>query len=166
MLVFFVIWIAFVQLMYLFFNEKSVAYADLLRSILTSFQILLGKFELGPLLEGNPFFGSILFLSYNIIIVLLLMNTFISIICESFEAVREELVGKPNDFEVFDWIESKIMRVVNFLKPKKKVATTFEEDEDEEERLEKERLKLVNENLHLVLSQRVDNLINICGVVN
>jgi len=165
MLVFCVIWFAFVQLMYIFYNERSLAYANLYRAIITSFQILIGKFELGPLLEGNPLFGSILFMAYNVIMVLLLMNTFISIICESFEAVREELNGKPNDFEIFEWIESKVTRVVNFIKPKKRVTTTFEEDEAEEERLEKERMKLVNENLHLVLSQRVDNLINICGVV-
>jgi len=98
------------------------------------------------------------------------MNTFISIICESFEAVREELVGKPNDFEVFDWINSKVMKIVVFLRLKK-VATKFvavkaEDEKLEHDRLNKERLKQVNRNMHRVLRQRVDTLINACGAVN
>jgi len=98
------------------------------------------------------------------------MNTFISIICDSFEAVREELVGKPNDFEVFDWIKSKVIKIVVFLRPKK-VATKFvavkaEDEKEEHERVNKERLKQVNRNMHRVLRQRVDTLINACGAVN
>lgn len=164
MLVFVVVWLAFVQLMYFYFNERSTAYANLLRSMLTSFQILLGKFEIGPLLEVNPLFGSILFTSYNIIIVLLLMNTFISIICESFEDVRADLSYKPNDFEIFDYFKNKIKSLLpQFTNKRVRNMNKLEEDLEKEER---ERIKLANENLHLILTKRIDNLVNICGVVS
>ena len=42
-LVFSVVWFAYVQLMFLFFNEKSYAYADIVKAVTTSFQIMLGK---------------------------------------------------------------------------------------------------------------------------
>ena len=165
MLVFMVIWLAFVQLMFLYFNEHSTAYSNLLRSMLTSFQILLGKFEIGPLLAVNPLFGSILFTSYNIIIVLLLMNTFISIICDSFEDVRQELTYKPNDFEIFDYFKNKFKALIPKITKSKRVRNMNQIEEDEEKE-ERERIKLINENLHLVLTKRIDNLIKICSVVS
>jgi len=153
--------------MYLFFNERSLAYANLLRSMLTSFQILLGKFEIGPLLEGNPLFGSILFMSYNVVIVLLLMNTFISIICESFEAVREELVGKPNDFEVFEWMQEKLLRLKSFvIMPKQGKIGLDGGKMDESERSKNDECMHEQMQMHMALSQRVDGLINVCGVVS
>lgn len=169
-LVFSVIWFAFVQLMYLFFNERSYAYADIVKSVTTSIQILLGKFEIGPLLQGNPLFGSILFMSYNILIVLLLMNTFISIICESFEAVRIDLEGKPNDFEIFDYFAGLFGRMSASIKAKTRrmrmEGLNLEDNDDEEEMSEYERLRAVTRNRHVVLSDRVDKLIDMCGIVS
>ena len=49
--VFVLIWFAFVQLMYLFYNEKSVGFSSVLRTMLTCFQIILGKFELADILQ-------------------------------------------------------------------------------------------------------------------
>ncbi len=167
MLVFLIIWLAFVQLMYLFFNEKSTAYSNLLRSMLTSFQILLGKFEMKPLLEGNPLFGSILFTSYNITIVLMLMNTFISIICDSFEAVRQELAGKPNDFEVMTWMKKKFAQLKRLAEIKKNkiempLPLKYVEEGDDQEGT----TAFIDQKMHMALSQRVDGLINMCSIVS
>ena len=108
-------------------------------------------------------------MSYNILIVLLLMNTFISIICDSFEVVREELTDKPNDFEIFDYFAGLASRLGGKLKAKArrmKMEGLGVEDSDDEEMSEHARLQAAMHNRHVVLSDRVDKLIDVCAIVS
>ena len=51
--IFLVMWLAFVQLMHLFYHESSLGFSSIIRSMLTCFKIILGKFELDELLRVN-----------------------------------------------------------------------------------------------------------------
>ncbi|CAF0973552.1 unnamed protein product, partial [Brachionus calyciflorus] len=106
-LVFLLIWLAFVQLMYLIFFERLFAYYTIFRSAMTSFQIMLGKFDSSSLLRDGTLFGPLVFSFYNIMIVLILLNIFISIVCDAFEKVREEIQINNNELEIVDYFMEK-----------------------------------------------------------
>ena len=107
-LVFLLIWLAFVQLMFLVFYQKLSNYSTFVTSMETSFEIMLGKFDVKPLLLADSVFGPLLFCVYNLMIVMITLNIFISIINDSFEAVRRDTALQSNEFEVVEYILGKI----------------------------------------------------------
>ena len=107
---FFIIWIAFVQLMYLMFVKDIEGYSSLIKSMETAFEVMLGKANIGEYIQSNAFFGPIIFSGYNIAILFFALNIFISIIIESFENVRTQAKENPQMFGFFDHILKKIKR--------------------------------------------------------
>ncbi len=116
--VFVLVWMSFVQLFYLFFNETVSSYASIVKSMETSFQIMLGKFEVTSLLNANAFFGPILFIFYNLMVVILLLNMFVSIICDSFASVSKTINTTSNEIELVDYIKERVSTMIG-LKTKK-----------------------------------------------
>ena len=90
MIVFIILWLAYVQLMYIFYYEKTLGFASFVKSMVTNFLIILGKFNLSPLIESNFTASAIIFSSYNILIVMIMINFLITIISDNFAKAREE----------------------------------------------------------------------------
>lgn len=44
-LVFFISWMAFVQIMYLLYYEQDQAFSSIISTVMTSFEIIMGKFN-------------------------------------------------------------------------------------------------------------------------
>jgi hypothetical protein len=106
-LMFILIWIAFVQLFHLFFQRTIFGFSTVLRSMVTGFQIMLGKFQLDSLIEADSTFGPIFYCFYNICIVFILLTMFISIINESFKIVRKSTKNKEYDYNLVNFIRNK-----------------------------------------------------------
>jgi polycystin 1L2 len=106
-LMFILIWIAFVQLFHLFFQRTIFGFSTVLRSMVTGFQIMLGKFQLDSLVEADSTFGPIFYCFYNICIVFILLTMFISIINESFKIVRKSTKNKEYDYNLVNFIRNK-----------------------------------------------------------
>ena len=85
---FLIFWFSFVQAMYVFFNEKTAMFADLVTSMKTLIQIILGKFNAESILSANAVFGSIFYIIYNIFIGIMLINIFLSILNGFYNEVR------------------------------------------------------------------------------
>jgi hypothetical protein len=96
-MVFFLVWFAFVQLIYLIYGSYLYGYSTLTRSAETAFIILLGKFSVDEYIQLYPMLGPIIFSSYNIVMLFFVLNIFISIITESFFKVRLESKKSPNN---------------------------------------------------------------------
>jgi hypothetical protein len=111
--IFFLIWISFVQVMYLIFHEKASGYSTIIKSMETSFEIMLGKFDVRSLVQANLYFGSLIFFFYNIMIVFIMLNIFISIVSSAFQQVRKDNYLKENDFEMLDYLLKKIKLFFN-----------------------------------------------------
>jgi hypothetical protein len=105
-MVFFLVWFAFVQLIYLIFGSYSSGYSTLTKSAETAFIILLGKFSVDEYIELYPILGSLIFSSYNIVMLFFVLNIFISIITESFYKVRVESKNNPKS-ELNLWSHAK-----------------------------------------------------------
>ena len=46
MIVLLILWLAYVQLMYIFYNEKTLGYASFVKAMVTNFLIIMGKFDI------------------------------------------------------------------------------------------------------------------------
>ena len=107
MIVFMILWLAYVQLMYIFYYEKTLGFASFTKSMVTNFLIILGKFNLSPLIESNFTASAIIFSSYNIIIVMIMINFLITIISDSFASARAES-NKIKEVSLFQHLTTRI----------------------------------------------------------
>ena len=106
--IFFLVWISFVQLMHLIFGAYLEAYSTLVKSMDSAFQIMLGKFDVSQFMLTNPVLGPIIFSAYNIMIVFILLNIFVSIVVEAFEQVRSD--SAENEFDVFEHVLERLKK--------------------------------------------------------
>lgn len=120
MVVFLVMWLAYVQLMYIFYYEKTAGFGSFTRSMVTNFLIILGKFNLDPLIESNYTASAIIFSSYNILIVMIMINFLITIISDNFALARIE-AQKIKEVSLVSHLKK---RVFEFL-PQKEQETLY-----------------------------------------
>lgn len=88
--VFTISWIAYVQLMYLMFNEYLYEYSSMLSSIESAFLIILGSSTLNELIQSGNVSASLIFLFYNITIGIVLISIAIVIITEVFQEIKRD----------------------------------------------------------------------------
>jgi polycystin 1L2 len=98
---FFLIWIAFVQLMYFIYNNNLRDYASPIKSMQSAFLTILGKFDAKQFLYGtSTILGPFVFASYNIVMLTFVLNIFVSIITDSFDKIRHDAKEHPEKYEV------------------------------------------------------------------
>jgi polycystin 1L2 len=94
-IIFFILWCTFVQTMFLTLQKQFYQFSTFTKSLMACFQIILGKDEISA---DSYFLGSALFIFYNIFVLFILLNMFISIINDAFSAVRER-INNNNEVE-------------------------------------------------------------------
>ncbi len=98
---FFLIWLAFVQLMYFIYNNDLQGYASPIKSMQSAFITILGKFDAKQFLYGkSTILGPFVFASYNIVMLTFVMNIFVSIITDSFDKIRHDAKDHPEKYDV------------------------------------------------------------------
>ena len=107
-IVFFILWIAFVQLMYLTYSSHIRGYATLIKSMDTAFQVMLGKFDTSELMIANPILAPIILACYYMAVVYFSLNIFVTIIISSFEIVRAQSKLNPNEFDFYTHVAYKV----------------------------------------------------------
>jgi hypothetical protein len=115
-LIFCVLFFSFVQLFYVVCNEKSIGFSTVVRTMVTLFLYCLQKIsDADQVIEGNVFLGPFMFISFNVLLGLILLNLFFTLICDSFLAVRTEKQNymAENDIGVFlsEQLKSFIRRI-------------------------------------------------------
>jgi len=58
--VFFIVWISFVQIMYLIFNSNMEGYLSFTKSMESAFEIMIGKFSALPFVQSNSILGPLI----------------------------------------------------------------------------------------------------------
>ena len=86
--IFMVVWLSLIQTLYLIFNENSAQFATFITTMETCLQLILGKFDVSPIIKSSPILGSVFYIVYNIIIVFTLINIFITILIEHFNEAK------------------------------------------------------------------------------
>ena len=90
LVMFSIIFMAFVCLFYLLFVSKIDSCADLLGTAQMLFEVTLMKFDTSELLEADAIIGPVSFTIFIFIVVFVCLSMFLSIINDSFRRAREE----------------------------------------------------------------------------
>ncbi|XP_047143816.1 uncharacterized protein LOC101238025 isoform X2 [Hydra vulgaris] len=94
-------------------------YQTYFKTIASIISLLLGKFSYSHFGKANPVLGPIFFLTFNIIVIWIVINMFVSILNDVFEAVRTSLETQSNDFEMVDFILEHFKDLLGFRPIKK-----------------------------------------------
>ena len=100
LIMFFIIFGAFVQLGYLLFGTQIFDYSSLYHTIFALIRTILGDFDFTKLEKANYVFGPIYFLCFVFFVFFVLLNMFLAILSDSFGEVKAELARRKNAFEM------------------------------------------------------------------
>ncbi len=112
--IFMIVFFAFVQCQYLLLYQVINGYQFFITTMETMFQIMLGKFNSNSLQTDAPLMGLIIFVVFNLVIVIILVNMFISILNDGFDMVRKETKVKSDDTEMFHFLWQKAKKTFGF----------------------------------------------------
>ena len=101
---FIIVLVAFVQLFHLFYQNNLLQFSNLTNSVSTCFDIMLGKFSVGQLIEADNKFGPIIYSIYNVVIIFILLTVFITIINDSFKIVRQNVKKDKNGSSIANYM--------------------------------------------------------------
>ena len=107
---FFVFWFCFIQIIYLLLNQVSIQFSTVLRTMESCFQILLGKFKINDILNGDKTLGPILFVLYNIIVVFVLICIFLAILMEYYAAAYKNPNFNEDEQQLYNYFRELIQR--------------------------------------------------------
>ena len=98
----------------------------------TCFQILLGKFEIQTILTANPFLGGLLFISFNLSMLLIVLNLIITTISDTFSKIKANEEDYFDSSDVTGYMAERLEQLYDDFKKgeliKKKIF--YEEDHD------------------------------------
>ena len=104
--IFIFIFMSFVQIIYIILNSKSEAFSSLYNSALTCFQIILGKFDTNIFFKSDSYTLPCWLFVYNIFVVYILVNIFVSILIEYYHLARIDEELERNDPELFSYLKN------------------------------------------------------------
>ena len=125
-LVFFMIWISFVQLIFSVYGNHLLSYSSFVKSMESAFLIMLGKANAYDFLRVYPVLGPLIYSSYNVVILCFALNLFLSIITDSFGELRREAKSKPNEFDLINHL---ILKMKGLLSKNSKQEKLMSSDE-------------------------------------
>ena len=103
-LIFLIILISYSLLAFLMFGAVLQEYSTFITCIESQVALILGSFHFGKIRAANPAFGPVFFFTYVLIMVFALMNMFVTIINETFSAIKENLAKQSNEHELLEFI--------------------------------------------------------------
>ena len=126
--VFLILWMAFVQAIYLLLNNESYEFSSLPNSMYTCFQIILGKFNGDTFYSANSILAPFLFVAYNIFIIFVMINIFVSILIDNLHLAYNDQELDKEDPEFFSYLKTLFNSVVCFWREKKSHEETVYKD--------------------------------------
>ncbi|XP_065653763.1 uncharacterized protein LOC136080701 isoform X2 [Hydra vulgaris] len=103
-IVFSIILCSFVTFSNIAFGALMGEYKTYFESIVSTVSLLLGKFSFNQYKRANIVLGPIFFFSFNVIIIWIIMNMFLSILNDAFSMVRANPDCQNNDYEMVNFI--------------------------------------------------------------
>lgn len=109
-LVFMIVLFSFVASGYLLFGAEVREFKTTTRGFETLLSFSLGSFDFQGVLETSRILGPIYFLFFFIFVVFVLLNVFVTILNEAFVVVRQDVLRQNNEYEIIDFISTRIKR--------------------------------------------------------
>ena len=103
-LLFFIVFLAYSQFAFLIFGQFMSDYSSFARCLSNMLGMTLGSFDFDALTATNRILGPIFFFSYIMVMVMILMNVFLSIINDTFNEVNSDVTKQSNESEIADFM--------------------------------------------------------------
>ena len=103
-LVFLVFHTAYSLLSYSVYGSVLPEYRSFLTTIETLFSALMGGFDFETVLVNNRLLGPVIFFSFQMVLVMILMNVFLTILMDSFAEVQADEHLKSKVYEVVEYM--------------------------------------------------------------
>ena len=113
-ILFLVVFLAYSFTGYLLFHKHLVDFSTVIGTMQSLFNLLLGKVELTAVLEDNKTVGNVFFITFGFLMTMVLLNMFISIICDAFYRTQHKLSSRENKFDLISFISK---RLIAFFPP-------------------------------------------------
>ena len=110
-IIFFVYFMAFCMAFYVIFGKQLPSYGSFVGTMESLFAFALGDFEFYDLVDAERILGPFFFFLFVGVIYIGLMGMFLTIIYESFAAVKANTEMRSNDYEIVDFIWGKFKGV-------------------------------------------------------
>ena len=104
MIVFSIFYLAYSILFYAMFGSMLPEYRSFLSTIETLFNTVMGAFDFEIIRENNRILGPIIFFSFMMIMVMILLNVFLTILMDSYAEVQEDEHLTSEDSEAVEMI--------------------------------------------------------------
>ena len=140
MIIYSLAFFAFAQFACLVFGQRMAGFGTFMRSCASLMDTILGKFTLKELNEANRVIGPIFFYSYTVSMVFILINMFLSIINDAFNAVRSDVGNQSNEYEIVDFMVHRLKENIGktighairpiYKEPKSKLERDFDTIEE------------------------------------
>ena len=109
-----VMWLSFVQVLFLLLNNETKEFASFADSMATCFQIILGKFNMNIFATSQSSLSVPLFVAYNVIIIFIMVNLLVSILVSGFDLARKDADLSQNDPDMFNYLKELVSSVNPF----------------------------------------------------
>ena len=114
MIIFLIVYFSFTQVFYLLLITETKQFSSFVESLLTCFQILLGKFNSNTFASSNTLLAQLLFVAYNVIVLFVLVNLMVSILTQYFDLVQKDRNLEKNDPQLFQFLKRKLKEMFSF----------------------------------------------------
>lgn len=108
-LMFSIVFMAFVQFFYYLYFINLDDFRTVVHAAETCLQMILGRFNFFAMKDASSVLGPMFFFIYVISVGYILINMFITILNDSFSAVRADIEKQRNDYEMVEFITNKLV---------------------------------------------------------
>jgi len=117
-LMFFIVFLAFVQLAYLVFGTQIRDFSTIPNCIFTQLRIILGDFDFQAIEKAHGVIGPLYFFTYIFFVFFVLMNMFLAIINDTYAEVKGDR-SQDDQFQVTDYFKQTYGRIIHKLGKKR-----------------------------------------------
>jgi polycystin 2 len=128
-LVFCLMTFAWLQFGFVVFSDRIHDFSTFVKTMETGFQLMMGKFALGDMLQANAVWTIVFHVSFNVFIIFIMFQLFLTLICDALAVAKGEELNSENlrFYEFFgDHIESAVKTVSSLFEKKKRATLLLE----------------------------------------
>ncbi|OWF53241.1 Location of vulva defective 1 [Mizuhopecten yessoensis] len=103
-IIFNIVFLAFIQFFYLIYVAHIKSFSTFITALESGVVMMMGKFEIYSMLRVNPVLTQVSLFLYVVAITFIVVNMFLSILNETFSAVRADLDKQNNDYEIVQFM--------------------------------------------------------------
>ncbi|XP_069123973.1 polycystin family receptor for egg jelly-like isoform X2 [Argopecten irradians] len=103
-IIFNIVFLAFIQFFYLIYVAHIKSFSTFITALESGIVMMMGKFEIYSMLRVNPVITQVSLFLYVVAITFIVVNMFLSILNETFSAVRNDIDKQNNDYEIVQFM--------------------------------------------------------------